>query len=163
MNKIQILKQALQGILKAVEETLASGEELSDEIQGEVAKIIQLLLEKIQKFKQQESEVEQLTPPSQPQLQEAMPSSNVEGFSYDNDNNRLLVRFLGDYPNRQGPVYSYENVPRVIFDLFHKGMIPARTDGKNKWGKWWKGKTPSIGASLYTLIKNGGYDYRRVA
>lgn len=96
-------------------------------------------------------------------IQEAMPSSNVEGFAYDDKNNRLLVRFLGQHPNRNGPIYSYEGVPRNIFDLFRTGSIPARTNGQNKWGRWFQGKVPSIGASLFTLIKNQGYQYQRVA
>ena len=89
--------------------------------------------------------------------------SNVEGFLYDFQINRMYVRFLGDYPNREGPVYAYENVPKNIFDLFRQGAIPARTKGKNRWGEWWKGKVPSLGASLYTLIKNQGYQYSRVS
>ena len=76
---------------------------------------------------------------------------------------RLLVRFLGDHPNRNGPVYAYGGVPREVFDMFQKGAVPARTDGQNKWGKWWKGKVPSIGASLYTLIKQRGYPYQRLS
>jgi hypothetical protein len=103
-------------------------------------------------------------PPSEPgPLQPAMPSSNVEGFAYDDNTGQLLVRFLGEHPNRNGPIYAYGGVPKKIFDLFRSGAIPARTDGQNKWGKWWKGKVPSIGASMFTLIKNGGYPYQRIS
>jgi hypothetical protein len=92
-----------------------------------------------------------------------MPSSNVEGFAYDDKNNRLLVRFLGEHPNRNGPIYAYTGVPPVMFDLLRKGAVPARTDGKNKWGKWWRGKTPSLGASVYTLLRQGGFPYQKLA
>lgn len=104
-------------------------------------------------------------PPNVPQesLTQAMPSSNVEGFAYDDKTGKLLVRFLGKYPNRNGPIYGYEGVPKQIFDLFQKGAVPARTNGKNKWGAWWKGKVPSIGASLYTLLKTQNYPYQRLS
>ncbi len=102
-------------------------------------------------------------PPQTPDINPAMPSSNVEGFAYDDQNNQLLVRFLGKHPNRNGAIYAYQGVPREIFDLFQKGAVPARTDGQNKWGRWWKGKVPSMGASMYTLIKQQGYPYQKVA
>lgn len=95
-------------------------------------------------------------------LSRPMPSSNVHSFGYDDKAQRLLVKFQGDFPQQNGPVYSYEGVPKVIFDMFQRGAIPARTDGQNKWGSWWKGKVPSLGASLYTLIKNGPYPYQRL-
>lgn len=95
-------------------------------------------------------------------LTPAMPSSNVEGFAYDDKTGRLLVRFLGKHPNKNGPIYGYEGVPPNIFEIFRKGAIPAKTNGKNKWGEWWQGKYPSIGAAMYHLIKAGGYPYQRL-
>src|ERR1700687_3467420 len=96
----------------------------------------------------------------QSNLNPAMPSSNIEGFAYDDKAGRLLVRLLGKHPNRNGPIYAYEGVPSNIFDIFRKGAVPAKTDGKNKWGQWWKGKYPSMGASMAHLIKAGGYPYQ---
>jgi len=145
----------LRELVYPVESVLQSGEILSDDFQGLIAQTLELLLSRI------ESPIK--TPPSTPQMTQAMPSSNIDGFSYDDKNNRLYVRFLGDYPNRNGSVYSYENVPKVIFDLFKKGAIPAQTQGKNEWGQWWKGKLPSIGASLDSLLKKGGFAYNRVS
>ena len=141
------------------------GGSLNVESQQALAQLLQGILEVIQ---QNENPVEGLPPeppstPNQSDIQQSMPSSNVEGFAYDDKSGNLLVRFLGDHPNRNGPVYSYSGVPREIFDMFQQGAVPARTDGKNKWGKWWKGKVPSIGASLYTLIKNRNYPYRRLS
>lgn len=138
-----------------------TGATLNVESQQALAHMLQNILQLIQ----EQSQGTQVTevPPSQPDIQEAMPSSNVEGFAYDDKSGKLLVRFLGKHPNRNGPIYSYDGVPREIFDMFQKGAVPARTDGKNKWGRWWKGKVPSIGASLYTLIKTRGYPYQRVA
>lgn len=103
------------------------------------------------------------TVPEQPPIEPGMPSSNVEGFAYDQDNNRLFVRFLGKYPNRNGSIYEYGNVPQNIFEIFRRGAIPAKTDGKNKWGQWWKGKYPSLGAAMYHVIRAGGYPYQRIS
>jgi hypothetical protein len=137
-----------------------NGATLNPESQQALAQLLQNVLEVIQS---QENPVEGLQPNAPPQIQEAMPSSNVEGFSYDDKTGKLLVRFLGEHPNRNGSVYAYGGVPKEIFDLFQKGAVPARTNGQNKWGKWWKGKVPSIGASLYTLIKERGYPYQRLS
>lgn len=126
----------------------------------------ELLLNILQLIETQEVPTEPQAPPTltnQPEIAEAMPSSNIAAFGYDDKQGRLLVRFLGKYPNKNGPVYEYSGVPIEIFDLFRKGAVPARTDGQNKWGKWWRGKVPSIGASLYTLLKTQNYPYQRVS
>ena len=136
-----------------------NGANLNLESQQALVGMLQNALHIIQQQGQQEPQM----PAQQEPLTEAMPSSNVEGFAYDDKNNQLLVRFLGKHPNRNGPVYAYQGVPREIFDLFQKGAVPARTDGQNRWGKWWKGKVPSMGSSMYTLIKQQGYPYQKVA
>ncbi len=157
MNDIQELESILRDLLALVQQVLESGETIDDEVQGAVAKTLELLMGRIEDLKQTPSG------PTTEQIQPSGPSSNVEGFAYDPKSNKLLIRFLGDHPNRNGPIYGYDKVPPQIFDLLRKGAVPARTDGKNKWGKWWKGKVPSFGASVFTLIKNGGYNYSRLA
>lgn len=165
MNDLQELQSLLSELLNVVQQIMQSGEILSDALQGEIARTLELLTNKIDQLQQQQP-VENLQQPLQPTPQDVqaagMPSSNVEGFAYDDDSQRLLVRFLGKYPNRNGPIYAYGGVPKVVFELFQAGSVPARTDGQNKWGKWWKGKVPSLGASLFTLIKNQGYPYQRL-
>ncbi len=84
-------------------------------------------------------------------------SSNIWGFAYDQPNRKLTVRFQGD------GIYQYEGVPPQIFNLFQQGAIPAKTEGENNYGRWWVGKVPSLGASLFELIKQRGYPYKRVA
>lgn len=83
-------------------------------------------------------------------------SSNVYGFNYDPRSNRLKVRF------NNGGVYQYEGVPSQIYKMFASGAVPAKTEGQNKWGVWWRGKVPSLGATFYELIRQGGYDYRKL-
>ena len=88
--------------------------------------------------------------------QAPLQSSNVYGFRYDPLRKNLTVRFQG------GSVYRYQNVPKQIFDMFAVGDGVARTSGSNRFGRWWRGKSPSLGAALHELIKLGGYPYSKI-
>lgn len=105
----------------------------------------------------------QMMPPgAQPLSPEGIPhadlnSSNIYGFQYDPKSGRLKVRFQG------GSVYSYDGVPANVFQAFKSGAISAKTSGQNQYGRWWVGKNPSLGASFYQLIRQGGYPYQRIS
>ena len=161
-ERIQEIKNAIQEMVQLI---FQSGEQITPELELLVSQALEHAANRIIQLRTEESPVEGMTPisPTEPPLNESMPSSNIHSFGYDPENERLLVKFQGQYPQENGPVYGYGGVPENIFELFKKGAIPARTDGKNKWGKWWKGKVPSLGASLYTLIKNGGYPYQKLS
>jgi KTSC domain-containing protein len=150
--------QFMENYLLLVEQSI---DELSDEEANSVNAFVQEAMQFIAESQEQEPII--ATPEPLPPIKPGMPSSNVHSFGYDQDNGKLLVKFQGDYPQENGPVYAYGGVPKEIFELFKRGAVPARTDGRNKWGEWWKGKVPSLGASLYTLIKGGNYPYQRVA
>ncbi len=83
-------------------------------------------------------------------------SSNIWGFRYNPKSGKLLVKF------NSGSVYGYEGVPPFVFKIFASGAIPAKTNGQNSHGKWWKGKSPSLGASFFSLVKMGGYPYTKL-
>ncbi len=159
---VEELETLLRELLSGIQSVIQSGEILSDEFQGMLAQTLERLVNRIDELKAQNPVEGLQSTPQEPQLGPGAPSSNIHSFGYDEDNGRLLVKFQGDYPQENGPVYAYGGVPKQIFDLFQKGAVPARTDGQNKWGRWWKGKVPSLGASLYTLIKNGPYPYQRL-
>ena len=89
--------------------------------------------------------------------QAPLQSSNIWGFGYDQRNRKLYVRFQGD------GVYEYDKVPPAVFNRFQSGAVPAKTEGQNQWGRWWISKEPSLGASFYELIRNGGYPYQKVS
>jgi len=141
----------------------ANAANLNQPSQQALAQLIQMFQDLIEQMGQQDQEAPIPPGPSVDQIEPGMPSSNVAGFAYDDKNGRLLVQFLGKHPDRNGSVYAYNGVPQQIFDLFRKGAVPARTNGKNKWGRWWKGKVPSLGASLYTLLKTQNYQYQRLS
>jgi hypothetical protein len=160
-QKINDLKNSLREIVQMIS---AREGPLPEDLKVMLVQVMEHVANRIQELRKEEQQPAEGLPPSQPipELQQSMPSSNVHSFGYDEDNGKLLVKFQGDYPQENGPVYEYNGVSKLIFELFRKGSIPARTNGSNKWGKWWKGKVPSVGASLFTLIKNGGYSYNRL-
>jgi hypothetical protein len=84
-------------------------------------------------------------------------SSNIYGYRYDPKSGKLLVRF------QSGSIYSYDGIPQGIFKVFQQGAVPAKTSGQNRFGKWWVGKIPSLGAAFYNMIRQGGFPYQRVA
>lgn len=160
MDELQTLEQLLQELLNGIQDVLQSGEILSDDFQLLLANELNYLTDRIDQLRAQTPQVQALPPE---QMNQAMPSSNISRFAYDERNNRLIVQFLGRWPNPNGPQYAYENVPPEVFNLFRMGAVPARTQGANRWGRWWRGKVPSIGASLYTLLRLGGYQYQRLS
>ena len=163
MDELGNLENLLNELLKGIQDVIQSGEILTDEFQGILAQELEYLTSRIDELRAQESPVEGLQPTVAPEMQQSMPSSNISRFRYDPKQQKLFVQFLGKHPNPNGPIYSYDGVPQQIFDLFQKGAVPARSDGKNKWGKWWKGKVPSMGASMYTLLKTAAYPYQRLS
>ncbi len=161
------LQQMLNDLLSAIQEVLQSGEELSDDVQGALADTIGLMLDRIDALRQQESSADNLPPEGPPQTPElqpgAYPSSNVNSYKYDPTTERLFVKFHGSDSAESGPTYLYQGVPRNIYDVFARGGVAPTTSGRNQYHRWIRGVTPSLGASLYHLIRQGGYPYQRVA
>jgi len=84
-------------------------------------------------------------------------SSTIYGYQYDPQDKKLYVRFQGD------GIYEYSGVSPQIFQIFQSGAIPAKTEGSNDYGVWFRGKSPSLGSSFYELIKQHGYPHQKVA
>lgn len=189
MNEIEELEDIIDVLLNAVQEVLRNGESLSEELQNQIAEEITLLNSEIDKLYQaqkqqeaqeelQEAETEQaevaneLSPPVQPipSSDEPIPpldaapheSSNINAFRYEPETGKLFVKFQGKYPSENGPVYSYEGVPKNIYDVFRRGAVSPKTSGSNGWHTWKEGVTPSHGAAMYALIKQGGYKYSKL-
>lgn len=83
-------------------------------------------------------------------------SSNIWGALYNQKTGKMKVRFQG------GSEYEYDGVPKNIFNAFIHGQASARTDGENQYGRWWKNKNPSLGASFNQYIKEGNFPFRRI-
>lgn len=165
------LERLLAELMQVAQEVLQSGEQLDDAFLSELADEIEATQAHIGQMRAQQTPEQQLTEiaaknsviPQVPPLESSMPSSNVNSFAYDPDKQQLYVKFQGDYPLENGPVYKYGGVPEQIFDLFRQGAMPARTEGSNAWGEWWEGKQPSLGASFYSLINEAGFPYERLS
>lgn len=107
-------------------------------------------------------------PPQQQQAPDGFPqaglqSSNVFGSLYDPKHRKLFVKFQGSKDYGQGSTYVYDNVPPSVARLMEMGQGIAKTTGQNKWGSWWKGKIPSLGAALNQLIKKANFAYQKLA
>jgi hypothetical protein len=134
---------------------------LDQATQQELAVFLQEVWQFIEQYNQQ-NPVEALPAQDGPELDNApYPSSNVNAFKYDYKTGRLLVKFMGKDTPDSGPVYSYEGVPKFIYDVFSRGAVPPKTSGKNKWHRWEKGIMPSLGAAMYHLIRSN-YPYQRL-
>jgi hypothetical protein len=163
--EIQMLEGLLDEILAGIQELLTSGERLSDELQGMIAEEIEATLIRIDQLRsgEQGPNIDQPQAPDKLRMESPYPSSNVHSFAYDPKKQKLFVRFQDKFPAQNGPVYSYDGVPENIFKIFASGAVPPKTTGRNRWHAWYKGVTPSLGASMNALIKVAGYPYQRVA
>lgn len=163
-EQIESIKQAIRELMQYIQKKGS----LSEEEKLSIAQALDHAANRITQLRQEQQAAQQteqaVPPPTPPQEQQGqIPSSNINRFAYDPKTRSLLVKFQGDYPQENGPVYQYSNVPEQVFEVFRRGAIPAKTNGSNRWGRWWRGKSPSLGASFYEAIRQGGYPYQRVA
>jgi|SRR6478736_3564738 len=164
-QEIQFLNQISDQITSSLENLIRKGvkppKELIRALADEIAYIAQRLEEL--KAEVQEAPIEMPKAPEGPLTPGPFPSSNINSFKYDPENQQLFVKFHGKDTADSGPTYSYQGIPEYIFDIFSRGAIGPKTTGKNKYHAWFKGVTPSLGAAMYALIKKGPYPYQRVA
>lgn len=163
LEELEELERLLDELLNAIQSVILSGEVLTDEFQGVLAKELTYLTDRIDALRAKEQVTLPQEPLPQDEITEAMPSSNVSRFAYNPKKQELVVQFLGKYPNRNGDQYLYKGIPKEVFNIFRQGAVPARTRGRNRWGSWWIGKVPSIGAALYTLLRKGGFSYQKLS
>lgn len=185
MNELARLEGLLSQLLSGIQKVVSSGEVLSDDFQGLLAEQLRYLTGKIDNLKNEPPPIEQIDqeeaqvanevtpppPPTQPPSGGQIPplepapheSSNINAFKYDDKTGKLFVKFQGKYPSQNGPVYSYQGVPKNIYEVFRRGAVAPKTSGKNAWHTWKEGVTPSHGAAMYALIKEGGYNYQRLS
>ena len=155
---LKTLQGALNRILESVKGLISSGKQISSEVMTAAAAEIRRLTQGIQAIQAGTPQA-----PPIPPLDKSMDSSVINAFKFDPKKNKLFVQFKGKYPTANGSIYSYDNVPNEIFDLFRKGAIPAKTKGSNRWGQWWKGKHPSMGSSMNVLLKGMGLPYQKLS
>lgn len=183
-------EQAINNIKDALREMMQllvqRGEPLSDELKDKIAQVMEHAASRITQLRgqgaeelelpsieEEQAKVSEQVSPSQavpitggsiPELEQAPhESSNINAFRYEPKTGKLYVKFQGKFPSQNGPVYSYDGVPPNIYDIFRRGAVAPKTSGKNAWHTWKQGISPSHGASMYALIKQGNYPYKRLS
>jgi hypothetical protein len=187
-EELALLQELLDEVILTIQEMTSLGETISDELQGLIAdeieatmiRIEELQIEMSQPEPEPEEEVNGIihnpTPPEPPGGGAPPPggpippldpapheSSNINAFKYNPENGKLYVKFQGKYPEQNGPVYSYDGVPKNIYEIFRRGAVGPRTSGSNAWHTWKRNQLPSHGAAMNALIKEGGYRYSRLS
>ncbi len=153
------MNEAIDLLNSLIQQAAQLADQLSEEEMEQVLSVFQDAIEILQ---QNENIVP--TTSSAPEVSAGQfPSSNVNGFKYDPKTQELLVQFHGPYPQAEGPVYSYQGVPKFIYSVLERGAVGPKTSGKNRYHEWVRGVTPSYGAVINSLVKAGGYSYRKVS
>jgi hypothetical protein len=89
-------------------------------------------------------------------LRRRLRSSNVDKVLYDSDVKELVIQF------KEGDIYTYSGVQFETFESIVTGLGGVcRTEGKNSFGSWEVGKTPSIGAAVWNQLIDLGVSYRK--
>jgi hypothetical protein len=82
-------------------------------------------------------------------------SSNVKKIMYEDETMEMVIQF------NDKSIYTYFNVPFDTFLNVSGGNATCITDGENRWGSWYVGKTPSVGASVHKYLINEGVKYKK--
>jgi len=162
--EIERLENILDDLISSAQRVLQIQGSLTDEYQNLIADQISWLTNRIEELYEEQSPADSLPPNQPPEVPHAEhASSNINGFQYDPETQNLVVKFQDKYPGQNGPIYSYQGVPPYIYDVFRRGAVAPKTSGKNAWHTWKEGVTPSHGAAMYALIKQGGFPYQRIS
>lgn len=145
-------------IIKFLEQVFSSQEEFSDE---ELEMLFEVAQEALSFIKERKEAPIESAVPQVPASE--YPSSNVNGMKYNPDTQELLVQFHGPYPQAEGSIYKFSKVPQFLFEVLRRGAVGPKTSGKNAYHTWIRNLTPSLGGSFNALIKQGGFEYEKVA
>lgn len=87
-------------------------------------------------------------------LQGGVASSNVASYRWNSNNNTLVLTF------HDGSRYKYYTIDREEFESIILGDATCITEGENEYGRWYEGKSPSVGAAVwkYLIDKNVRYE-----
>lgn len=82
-------------------------------------------------------------------------SSNVDKILYNDETREMVIRF------NNGVYYTYYDIDFEQFQEIFSGNGICRTEGESRWGAWWVGKTPSVGAAVYERLVRTRARYSR--
>ncbi len=74
-------------------------------------------------------------------------SSNVKRMKYNTKSRIMTIEF------NSGGIYEYYEIDYATYQNVKSGNATCRTSGKNRWGEWFKGKTPSNGSAVWSYLR----------
>ena len=74
-------------------------------------------------------------------------SSNVKRMKYNTKSRTMVIEFNG------GGIYEYYEIDYATYQNVKNGNAVCRTSGKNRYGSWEVGKTPSNGAAVWSYLR----------
>ena len=82
-------------------------------------------------------------------------SSNVRKMMYQDETEILTIQF------NDKSIYTYFNVKFDDFWSISDGNTICKTEGRDKYGSWFVGKTPSVGAAVHKYLIDRGVSYQK--
>lgn len=85
----------------------------------------------------------------------SIPSSNVRRIVYNDESKEMVIQF------QDKSIYTYFEVPFQIFLDVSGGKATCITTGENKFGRWFVGKNPSVGAAVWKYLRDSNIKYQK--
>jgi hypothetical protein len=82
-------------------------------------------------------------------------SSNVKKIMYNDETKEMFIQF------NDRSIYTYFGVSMNLFLDVSGGKATCITSGENKYGAWYVGKTPSVGAAVHKFLVKSGIKYKK--
>jgi hypothetical protein len=83
-------------------------------------------------------------------------SSNVKSYRYNTETFELEITF------NNGSKYRYFEIDFDTFENISYGDATCITTGKNQYGSWYEGKSPSYGAAIWDFLINNDVQYEEI-
>ena len=82
-------------------------------------------------------------------------SANVRKIMYNDETKEMFIQF------QDKSIYTYFEVPFQLFLDVSGGKATCITSGENKYGAWFVGKTPSVGAAVHRYLVKKNVRYKK--
>lgn len=82
-------------------------------------------------------------------------SSNVRKIMYNDETKEMFIQF------QDKSIYTYFGVSFDLFLNVSGGKATCITSGENKYGAWYVGKTPSVGAAVHRYLIKQNIKYKK--
>jgi hypothetical protein len=90
-------------------------------------------------------------------LQGGVASSNVASYRWNSTNSTLILTF------HDGSRYKYYTIDREEFENIILGDAQCITSGENEFGRWFEGKSPSVGAAVWEYLRDTNIRFEKLS